>query len=352
MDKNKFTQCILTLTRNCNLRCEFCSAQKGGYNSNDFMPFDGLKKIIELCNDAKVKYIVLSGGEPLLYPELINLLNFIKAMPHKMIPTIATNGILLADYDFCKRIIDCGISYVDLSLKGKDKNEWLAVTKRDGSIQQAKAIRNLSALNVDFTCSMVLTPHNVGTFCETLENAYDSGARNFSFTFVIDNIDSEEKDLEYLISHNPLALVDKFISQIDETDRVTKGEWWIEYSFPLCIYTDDQLKKLDRRLAEPCYIRNRDIVTFEFDTKMNLLPCSMFIDKKTVGKFGADFSSFSELESYVNGKSYNDIMDTFKELPANDCLSCEHKDSCMGGCPWFWAHCSFEAFKEFKRRNG
>lgn len=352
MSKNKFTQCILTLTRNCNLRCEFCSAQKGGYASNEFMDFDSLKKIIKLCNDAEVKYVVLSGGEPLLYPELINLLNYIKTMPHKMIPTIATNGILLDNYDFCKKIVDCGINYVDISLKGKDKKEWLAVTKRDGSAQQSRAISNLSALKVDFTCSMVITPNNVNTFCDTLETAYNFGARNFSFTFVIDNMESEEKDIAYLVSHNPLTLVDKFISQIDELNRITKGEWWIEYSFPLCVYTDDQLKKLERRLAEPCYIRNRNILTFEFDTKLNLLPCSMFIDDKSVGKFGTDFSSFRELEDYINGKSYNDFMKTFEKLPSDYCLSCKHKNSCMGGCPWFWAHCSFEAFKEFKLSKG
>ncbi len=340
-------QCILTLTRNCNLRCKFCSAQKGGYHSYEFIKFDDLKKIIKLCNDIEVKYIVLSGGEPLLYPHLIELLNYIKSMPHKMIPTIATNGILLENYNTCKEIIDGGVKYVDVSLKGKDSKEWLNVTKLDGSAQQLKAIANLSDLNVEFTCSMVITSNNVDTFCEALENARNMGARNFSFTFVIDNVESSEKDLEYLTSHDPLALVEKFMAQIDRVNQITDNEWWIEYSFPLCVYTEEQLAILEHRLAEPCYIRNENILTFEFDTELNLLPCSMYIDDKVVGKFGVDFSSAVEFEAYIQGETYNHIMKEINQLPSDYCNSCRHKDFCLGGCPWFWAHCSFEAFKDF-----
>lgn len=349
MSENQFKQCILTLTRNCNLRCEFCSAKKGGYHSDEFMNFDILNKIIKLCSDMEVKYIVLSGGEPLLYPNLNELLDYIKIMPNKMIPTIATNGILLANYDFCKQIIQRGISYVDISLKGKDSKEWLEVTNQDGSASQIQAISNLSALNVEFTCSMVITSKNVDTFCKTLENAQKAGARNFSFTFVIDNAESPDKDLRYLTTQDPLLLVDKFISQIDRVNQITNGEWWIEYSFPLCVYTDEQLQKLDRRLAEPCYIRNKNIMTFEFDTQFNLLPCSMYIDCKSVGKFGVDFSSATELEEYIHqNKSYCNTMSEFSKLPSKYCDACKHKNLCLGGCPWFWTHCSFETFKNFK----
>ena len=316
------------------------------------MDFGNLKKIIKLCNDINVKYIVLSGGEPLLYPHFIELLDYIKSMPNKMVPTIATNGILLEDYNRCKKIIEHGIKYVDVSLKGKDSKEWLEVAKFDDLTQQMRAISNLSSLNVEFTCSMVITLNNVYTFCETLENARSVGARNFSFTFVIDNAESSEKDLPYLISHDPLLLVDKFISQIDRINQITDNEWWIEYSFPLCVYTEKQLTKLEHRLAEPCYIRNENILTLEFDTRLNLLPCSMYIDDKVVGKFGVEFSSASELEAYLKSETYNHIMKEFSQLPSNYCNSCRHKNFCLGGCPWFWMHCSFETFRDFKISKG
>ena len=339
-------QCIVTITRNCNLRCEFCYAKKTGYNALEYVEYNRLKQVIDFCSDAKVKYVALTGGEPLLYPELVDLLLYIGSRTHKMISTIATNGILMDSYELCKRLLDCGLGYVDVSLKGKDSQEWLNVTGVDGVKRQLEAISNLASLNADFTCSMVITHNNVNTYCETVKNAYDSGARNFSFTFVIDNENFDIKDLQYLELNDPLLLVDTFLEQIDRLNQITKGEWWIEYSFPLCVYTEEQLSKLEGRLAAPCHVFYGYSLTL--DAKLNVIPCSMFIDD-LMGKFGLDFSSAAEFLRFKEQKSYVSTMASLGRLPSGDCTFCQYKEACLGGCPWFWKHCSFEAFKEFKK---
>ena len=80
------------------------------------LEYDNLKKIVDFCNDAKVMFIVFTGGEPTLYPQLIDILQYIKSKEHKMLPTIATNGIELEDMQYCKTLIDNGIGYIDISL--------------------------------------------------------------------------------------------------------------------------------------------------------------------------------------------------------------------------------------------
>ena len=87
----KIDQCTITLTRSCNLRCSFCYAKKTGYIDNDIIEYENLKKIVDFCSEAKVKYIVFTGGEPVLYPKLLDILKYIKSKSHKIIPTIATN---------------------------------------------------------------------------------------------------------------------------------------------------------------------------------------------------------------------------------------------------------------------
>ena len=59
MDKVKINQCTITLTRKCNLRCNFCYAKKTEYIENDIIDYDDLKKVIDFCDEARVKYIVL-----------------------------------------------------------------------------------------------------------------------------------------------------------------------------------------------------------------------------------------------------------------------------------------------------
>lgn len=342
-------QCIITVTRACNLRCSFCYAKNTGYKADEFIDFASLKRLIDFCSDSRVNFVVLTGGEPMLYPQILDALRYIKSRPHTMTSAIPTNGILLSDYEFCRKVIASGADYLDISLKGKDSQEWCSVTEYDGFMQQMRAIENLSQLSgsgMDFTCSMVITDENAETFCETVEHAYIAGGRKFSFTFVVDNDKNEEHGRKYLEIHNPLRLVDKFISQVNILDKITSGEWWVEYSFPECVYTEEQLAKLHGRLASPCHVHKGGSLTF--DAKLNLIPCSMFIDY-TLGKFGTDFSSLSELESYSQSALYEGIMTPpLNTLPSRKCNSCVNKASCLGGCPCFWQHCTFDEFSEFK----
>ena len=179
-------QCSITLTRNCNLRCTFCYAKETNYETKN-VEITKVQKLIDFCDVQKVKYIVFTGGEPLLYPQLIEILKYIKTKKNIMIPAIATNGIMLQDESFCNELIINGIEYFDISLKGKNEAEWQLITGQNLLQQQQKAIQNLSKLNIDFTCSMVLCQSNIKSFIETIEIAKNNGAKSFSFTFEIDN---------------------------------------------------------------------------------------------------------------------------------------------------------------------
>jgi len=349
LSETKINQCIITITRNCNLRCSFCYAKETGYIENEIIEYEDIKKIVDFCNEAEIKIVVLTGGEPTLYPRIIDVVKYIKSRENNMLAAIATNGVQLADFNFCKELVDNGLDYIDISFKGKDGEECCEVVGRDCFSQQLKAICNLSVLPIEFTCSMVLTHYNVYTFCEAIEKAYDSGARQFSFTFVLDNEKSSASDLEYLEEHNPLILIEAFVSQIDHLNLITKGEWWVEYSFPLCVYTKQQLSLLEGRLASPCQIFKRNGITF--DEKMNLLPCSMHIENK-MGQFGQDFSTYKEFEKIVEENPYKNTMDSLSQLPSDNCSLCKYFESCYGGCSVFWKNCSFESLEKFKECNG
>ena len=347
MKKVDIKQCIITITRNCNLRCNFCYAKKTGYIKDKFIDYYNIKKIVDFCAEAKVNFIVLTGGEPTLYHNVMDVIKYITSKEHKISTAIVTNGIKLSDYNFCKELIDNGVNYIDISLKGKDGKACSEITGQDCFLQQMEAIHNLSLLPVEFTCSMVLTHDNISTFCEGIKSAYKNGARQFSFTFALDNEKSNINDFEYLQKNNPFILIEDFIAQIDKLNEITNGEWWIEYTFPLCIYTEDQLSLLEGKLAAPCHIFKRNGITF--DTKMNLLPCSMHIDHK-IGQFGTDFSSYKEFEKIIECDPYKSVLDSLSKLPSDECKLCKYFESCYGGCSIFWKNCSFETLKEFKKQ--
>lgn len=338
MDGNTINQCSVVLTRNCNLRCNFCYVKDAGYCENEMVSLDNLKKIIDFCCQAKVKYVFFTGGEPLLYPFLNDILKYIKEKDHPMSTAVATNGILLENEQFCKKLKDSGLDYLDISMKGKTSQEWIDITGSDGYYKQQKAIHNVSLLNMDFTCSMVVTLENVYSLCISVRTALENGAKQFSFTFVIDNDKNDDTNALYIESHNPFELIEAFISQIDSLNAIT-DEWWIEYSFPLCVYTEKQMQILKGRLASPCQIHKRNSVTF--DTQLNLLPCDMYFNNK-IGQLGRDFNTVEEFLEMRKKGLYKKIIDEIGHLPSEKCSECKYLDRCYGGCPVLWNNYSFD----------
>lgn len=346
LEGNIINQCTVILTRNCNLRCKFCYAKGAGYRESEVVSYENLKKIVDFCCDAKVKYIFFTGGEPLLYPYLNDILVYIKEKEHPITTAIATNGILLENFQFCKKIIESGLDYIDVSMKGKNSQDWVDVTGCDGYIKQQNAIKNLSSLQMDFTCSMVVTLDSVCSLCDSVKTALKNGAKQFSFTFVIDNDKNADINVSYIESHNPFELIEAFISQMERLDGIT-NEWWIEYSFPLCVYTEKQLQLLKGRMATPCQIHKKNAVTF--DTQLNLLPCDMYYDKK-IGKLGEDFISAEDFIELRKNSLYKNTIEDISQLPSKKCIDCQYLDKCFGGCPVLWNNYSFDELDAYKDR--
>ena len=340
----RIEQCTITLTRKCNLRCNFCYAKNTEYLEESTIKFENLKRIIDFCNEACVRYIVFTGGEPTLYSGLFDILKYIKRQENKMIPTIATNGILLENKEFCESLINNGIEYIDISLKGKNGKECCKTAGFDCFLQQEKAIRNLSTLPIEFTCSVVLTNENIESLCDIVKNARANGAKQFSFTFMIDNIKSEFCEESYLKWHNPFPLIDSFMSQIKILNSITE-EWWIEYSFPMCIYPPDQLKILEGKMAHPCQVHTETGITF--DTDMNLIPCNMYFENR-IGRLDTDFSSYAEFLDFIQNSIYRTTIDQLKQLPSTVCKSCKFLKLCYGGCPVTWKNYSFDVLNDYK----
>lgn len=343
-DEIRLKQCTVVLTRSCNLRCDFCFEKEAGYSLDDQVGFDDLKSLIDLCNEAGMRYVFFTGGEPLTYLHIIDILRYVKDNYPSITSTIATNGILLEDIEFCQRLFDSGLGYVDISMKGADALDWEKATGFDGYAKQLQAICNLSSMSVDFTCSMVVTQDNVTRVCDAVQAAHDHGAKQFSFTFFIDNIESEEKNQTYLEKYNPFTLIGAFVSQIDRLSDIT-DEWWVEYSFPLCVYSDKQLELLKGRLAGPCQVHLNNAITV--NTQLELMPCDMHINTR-LGRFGNDFSTFSELEALSEIPEFQYALDEIRKQPSKKCQSCEYLEQCYGGCPVLWKNYSFEALMDLK----
>lgn len=87
----------IVLTTKCTLNCKGCSALMDYYDKRNDMSLDknikSLKRILDSCDS--IDHLRLLGGEPLLYPNLYEMLYFIKNQEKINRVSIVTNGTLL-----------------------------------------------------------------------------------------------------------------------------------------------------------------------------------------------------------------------------------------------------------------
>lgn len=88
------SQACSTIVRGCNLRCEFCttfSPYWQGVNSADEL----LASYVEWRKKLKPQFFVLTGGEPLLHPELERIIRESAKIWNDSRLWLGTNGLLL-----------------------------------------------------------------------------------------------------------------------------------------------------------------------------------------------------------------------------------------------------------------
>ena len=102
----------LHFTHNCNLRCKHCfQSSESDSNKSSLLSFDEWDNIFAQFEDANVLSVIISGGEPLMYPDSARLLR--KISDYKLSLTILTNGLLINEQNldvFCKPNVSATIS--------------------------------------------------------------------------------------------------------------------------------------------------------------------------------------------------------------------------------------------------
>lgn len=98
--ENKLTIDIY-LCKHCNLKCRGCS-RYCNIAENGFYDFETLKKDILTLKQTNIDFdaISFSGGEPLLYPQLLEILEYTRTIFKDIHISIVTNGLLF-NYKDC-----------------------------------------------------------------------------------------------------------------------------------------------------------------------------------------------------------------------------------------------------------
>jgi len=134
----KISSLRLSVTQRCNLNCEYCH-KEGEKTTDSEISIENIKEILETASELGIKKIKITGGEPLLRDDIVEIIRTIKKHNFDDI-SLTTNGFLLDK--LAKRLKQAGLNRVNI---GCDSVSFLAKNKK--SIEQGLKAAKEADLN-------------------------------------------------------------------------------------------------------------------------------------------------------------------------------------------------------------
>lgn len=128
----------ISVTDRCNLRCVYCVPECGVTRipAERLLTEEELLRITRATAKEEIAHVKVTGGEPLLRPNLAGLVQKIREIPGIETVTLTTNGILLPDQ--IDALAAAGISGINISLDTLNKERYRSLT-RGGELERALA---------------------------------------------------------------------------------------------------------------------------------------------------------------------------------------------------------------------
>lgn len=169
---------IWEITGRCNLRCKHCLSDSGKLFPDELSTQEA-KKLIDALEMMKVFNISFSGGEPLIRPDIFELLEY--SSQKKIGIELLTNGTLITK-EIIDRFENINLFNVQISIDGigKTHDNFRGI---NGSYERAvKAIKLLRDANYEVVISSAVTKQNISQVPEMIDIAVDLGASAYKTT--------------------------------------------------------------------------------------------------------------------------------------------------------------------------
>ncbi|MBN1439765.1 MAG: SynChlorMet cassette radical SAM/SPASM protein ScmF [Anaerolineales bacterium] len=178
-------QIYFYLTAGCNLACRHCwLAPKRDADGTRYpvLAPPAFEEILRQAKPLGLQSVKLTGGEPLLHPDISTLLAAVRREGLRL--AVETNGVLCTP-ELAIEIASAGEPFVSVSLDGADAaaHDW--VRGVPGSFEQAlEGIRHLAAAGIRPQVVFSILRHNAGQIEAVVRLAESLGAGSVKFNVV------------------------------------------------------------------------------------------------------------------------------------------------------------------------
>lgn len=104
----------------CNFKCKHCAIEKFKQQDTLTLTIADVKSIADQADKMGLASICISGGEPLMFPDLENIVKAIGT--ERFVVSVDTNGFFLTE-EKIKWLVSIGVDRVHLSIDGLEQNQ-------------------------------------------------------------------------------------------------------------------------------------------------------------------------------------------------------------------------------------
>lgn len=158
----------VSLTEACNFACPYCRPEVVDASTSGILSVAQWMKILRAFSSLGIRAVRLTGGEPLLYPHIEELLVAMKREKLFEDISLTTNGSLLAQR--AKQLKEAGLDRVNISLDGLTEDLFRERTGGIGILQhtldavQAAHDAGLTPIKINTVLATPLSKEEIATF--------------------------------------------------------------------------------------------------------------------------------------------------------------------------------------------
>lgn len=121
----------ISVTDRCNIRCQYCMPEVAQFMQPDrLLTFEEMAAFVEVVATLGIRKLRITGGEPLMRPELPNLLGLLSQVNGIEDIALTTNGMLLAEQ--IDELVAAGLKRVNISLDTLSESTFHQLSRRHG----------------------------------------------------------------------------------------------------------------------------------------------------------------------------------------------------------------------------
>jgi len=169
-----FNYIRIAVNENCNLRCIYCMPEGKIFfdKSKSKISADEISRIIKVSSEIGVNKVRFTGGEPLMHPHIISLVEMANRNPKINSVNITTNAVFLKN--MVKDLHKAGLQGLNISMDTLNAEKYFRITRRDtfnqaiAGLEAAKSV-GIPSIKINVVALRGFNENELSNFTELIK---------------------------------------------------------------------------------------------------------------------------------------------------------------------------------------